>query len=162
MFAFQHYRECKISHPRKMDESSAVIKDLTGTWMNWMNTVDSLVTGEPWAALSKIAANSNTALHKHEFMVFGPTVPDALCDLVSRGMTGSLFSRSLSDLDSSSDQGFLFFTFLAGVPLGPGAFLTLGAPATQQTRLADWGAPCRLILDPSLLVALQRIKQGLR
>lgn len=58
------------------------------------------------------------------------TVPDALWDLVSLGMMGSLSSRSLSDLDSSSDHGFLFFTFLAGapVPLGAGGFLTLGAP----------------------------------
>lgn len=48
-------------------------------------------------------------------------------------MTGSLSSRSLSDLDSSSDQGFLFFTFLAETPLGVGGFLTLGAPEQQET-----------------------------
>lgn len=62
--------------------------------------------------------------------------PDALWDLFSRGMMGSLFSRSLSDLDSSSDQGFLFFTFL--VPLGAGGFLTLGAPETScRRRIVD-------------------------
>lgn len=63
-------------------------------------------------------------------MTVNVTVPDALWDLVSLGMMGSLSSRSLSDLDSSSDHGFLFFTFLAGapVPLGAGGFLTLGAP----------------------------------
>lgn len=43
-------------------------------------------------------------------------------------------SASLSDLDSSSDQGFLFLAFLTGVPLGAGGFLTLGAPAAQKTR----------------------------
>ncbi|TNN78983.1 hypothetical protein EYF80_010662 [Liparis tanakae] len=58
----------------------------------------------------------------------GLAVPDAL--LVSRGTVGWLFSASLSDLDSSSDQGFLFLAFLAGVPLAAGAFLTRGAPAT--------------------------------
>lgn len=56
--------------------------------------------------------------------------PEALWDLFSLGMTGWLSSSSLSDLDSSSDQGFLFFTFLEGVPFGAGVFLTLGAPAT--------------------------------
>ena len=52
--------------------------------------------------------------------------------------TGSLSSMSLSDLDSSSDQGLRFFTFLAGVPLGVAGFLgALGAPArtSQQTIL---------------------------
>lgn len=65
------------------------------------------------------------------------TIPDALWDLFSLGMTGSLFSTSLSDLDSSSDHGFLFFVFLAGVPLGAGGFLTLGAPARRQMMLPD-------------------------
>lgn len=59
--------------------------------------------------------------------------PEALLDVVSLGITGcSVSSRSLSDLSSSSDQGFLFFVFL-GVPFAwPGGFLCLGAP--------DWKA----------------------
>lgn len=52
-------------------------------------------------------------------------------------MTSSLFSGSLSDLDSSSDHGFLFFTFLA--PLGAGGFLTRGAPETDHWGL--WAVP---------------------
>lgn len=61
--------------------------------------------------------------------------PEALLDVVSRGITGcSLSSRSLSDLSSSSDQGFLFFAFLGVLFAAPGVFLCLGVP--------DWKA-CR-------------------
>lgn len=81
-----------------------------------------------------VCSSSSKALLKLYGKFEEPFVPDALCDLVSLGMSGSLFSTSLSDLDSSSDQGFLFFTFLEGVaPLGPGGFLTLGGPEAQGT-----------------------------
>lgn len=63
----------------------------------------------------------------------GKWLPEARCDLVSRGMTtGSLSSRSLSDLDSSSDQGLRLFTFLPDDPLGVGGFLALGVPDIEN------------------------------
>lgn len=62
------------------------------------------------------------------------TVPDALWDFVSLGMRCSLFSRSLSELDSTSDQGFLFFTFFAEPDFDAGVLLGLAAPVAQQTN----------------------------
>lgn len=54
-------------------------------------------------------------------------IPAALLSKESLGITtGSVSSKSLSDLDSSSDQGFRFFTFFAlGLPDDVGVFLTL-------------------------------------
>lgn len=60
--------------------------------------------------------------------------PEALLDVVSLGITGSLSSSSLSERSSShssSDHGFLFFTFLAG-PLAPGGFLCFGVPEDKK------------------------------
>lgn len=57
--------------------------------------------------------------------------PEALLDVVSLGIIGSLSSSSFSERSSSpsssSDHGFLFFTFL-GVPLAPAGFLCFGVP----------------------------------
>lgn len=63
--------------------------------------------------------------------------PDALLDVVSLGMTGcSTSSRSLtSDFSSSSDQGFLFFPFFAGLLVNPGVFLCLGVPDKSWTHV---------------------------
>jgi len=59
--------------------------------------------------------------------------PEALLDVVSLGITGSLSSSSFSErsLHSSSDNGFLFLTFLAG-PLAPDGFLCFGAPEDKK------------------------------
>lgn len=57
--------------------------------------------------------------------------PEALLDVVSLGIIGSLSSSSFSERSSSpsssSDHGFLFFTFLGG-PLAPAGFLCFGVP----------------------------------
>src|SRR4029434_5598322 len=67
-------------------------------------------------------------------------LPEALWDLVSLGMTiCSASSRSLSDLESSSDQGFLFFTFLPEEPLGVGVFFSRGVPVREHTLLHSCG-----------------------
>lgn len=58
-------------------------------------------------------------------------VPAALLSSESLGIiTGSFSSKSLSDLDSSSDHGFRFFTFFALDFVDDGVLLTL-VPATS-------------------------------
>lgn len=72
------------------------------------------------------------------------TIPAALLSKESLGITtGSASSKSLSDLDSSSDQGFRFFTFFALVlPVDVGVFLTL-VPKSKTMVI------CLLILTQS-------------
>lgn len=64
--------------------------------------------------------------------------PAALLNEESRGMTTgsvtSASSKSLSDLDSSSDQGFLFFPFLIGV-FGVREFLLARDPTKKKKKL---------------------------
>lgn len=68
-------------------------------------------------------------------------VPAALLSRESLGIiTGSFSSKSLSDLDSSSDHGFRFFTFFALDFADDGVLLTL-VPATSYSICHSQGKP---------------------
>lgn len=77
----------------------------------------------------RLRCKVETFCHRAHFTKTG--LPAALLSRESLGIiTGSLSSKSLSDLDSSSDQGFRFFTFFALDFVDDGALLTL-VPVTS-------------------------------
>lgn len=70
----------------------------------------------------------------HDTQFIKSWVPAALLSRESLGIiTGSFSSKSLSDLDSSSDHGFRFFTFFALDFVDDGVLLTL-APAKSKVK----------------------------